>query len=59
MLPLQAALLHPQRITEMEIATLIGFGMLALFLVLMIINIWKDNRRESRLWNERNNKRDN
>ncbi|WP_345330011.1 putative holin-like toxin [Mucilaginibacter defluvii] len=36
----------------MEITTLIGFGMLVVFLLAIIIQIWKDNRNEKRTWSE-------
>ncbi|RKR84292.1 hypothetical protein BDD43_4524 [Mucilaginibacter gracilis] len=36
----------------METATFIGFGMLVLFLIAVIITIWKDTRKEKRFWDD-------
>lgn len=37
----------------MDTTTLIGLGMLIVFILAVIIRLWKDNRNESEYWNNR------
>jgi hypothetical protein len=36
----------------MDITIIIGFFMLVIFLIAVIILIWKDNRNEKRFWKD-------
>jgi MFS-type transporter involved in bile tolerance (Atg22 family) len=38
---------------RMDIAMLIGIGMLIIFLLAVIVRIWKDNRNERKYWENR------
>jgi hypothetical protein len=48
MLPVQAKLLHIKTVSLMDLVSLVGFGMLIVFLIAVIVLLSKDNIKEKR-----------